>query len=172
MADLLHWDPGMLRHRSIRLLRDARASDERGFGLMELVVVIGLVAILSALAVPNLLTYMQTSALSAAADELASVLNRGRALAITQNTTVCVQVTGTSVRFRTGGCAGTIWTGVGTAANGNIALTNGITVSGATSAVFTNLGAASTTATYTVTNPTTAGTRSVIVAATGRVSIQ
>jgi prepilin-type N-terminal cleavage/methylation domain-containing protein len=152
--------------------RARRSLGERGFGMMELIVVMGLIAVLSLLATPSFLTYMQSSALSAGADELKSVLNRGRALAITQNTSVCVQVTGTSVRYRTGSCAGTVWAGVGTDSSGVIRLTNSITVSGGTSAIFTNLGAASTTATYTVTHPKTSRTRSVIVASTGRVSIQ
>ena len=149
-----------------------RLAGQRGFGLTEMVVVIGLIGVLAAVAAPNLLSYSQTSALGAGAGEFASVLNRGRALAITQNTTVCVQVTGTSVRLRTGGCTGTIWAGVGTDSSGVIALSNSLQVSGGTSAVFTNLGAATPGATYTVTHPTTGRTRSVIVAATGRVSIQ
>jgi prepilin-type N-terminal cleavage/methylation domain-containing protein len=150
----------------------SRSSGQSGFGLTELVVVIALVGVLAALATPSLLSYSQSSALGAGAEEVASVLNRGRALAITQNTTVCVQVTGTNVRLRTGGCAGTIWAGVGTDSSGVIALSNSIQVSGGTSAVFTNIGAAAPGATYTVTQPTTGRTRSVIVAATGRVSIQ
>jgi type II secretion system protein H len=145
---------------------------QSGFTLAELVVVIAIIGVLAAVAAPSLLSYSQTSTLSAGASELASVLNSGRALAIRQNTTVCVQVTGSSVRFRTGGCTGTIWTGVGTDSSGVIALSNSVQASGGTSAVFTNLGAAAPGATYTVTHPTTGRTRSVIVAATGRVSIQ
>jgi type IV pilus assembly protein PilA len=148
---------------------------ERGFGIVELVVVMGLIGLLATLAVPNFLRYYRNSALGAGASELATVLNRARQLAVTQNTTVCVEPTGApsySVRFHVGTCATAAWTGPGTTSAGLVTLSNGLRVGGATSAVFTNLGAASTTATYTVTDTRTTRTRSVSVAATGRVFVQ
>jgi Tfp pilus assembly protein FimT len=145
---------------------------ERGFGIVELVVVMGLIGLLATLAVPNLLTYYRTSSLAAGASEFATVLNRARQLAVSQNTSVCVERTGTSVQFRTVSCTGTIWTGPGTGTTGLVSLSNGLRIGGPTNAIFTNLGAASTTATYTVTDARTGRTRSVSVAATGRVSIQ
>ena len=146
--------------------------DERGFGLAELIVVVAMIGVLMALAMPSFLSYWRSSLISAGASELASVLSRGRALAIAQNTNVCVQVSGTSVRFRTVSCAGTIWTGSGTDGSGLITLSNGVQVSGATSAIFTNAGGASPGATYTVTDPKSSRTRSVVVSATGRVTVQ
>jgi len=108
------------------------------------------------------------------AEELATAVNRGRHLAISRNTTVCAQVSGTSVTLRTGGCAGTLFTGIGTTAAGLIALTSGMRASFAsgTSVVFTNLGAASTAATLRVTHPTTGKTRDVVVSASGQVRVQ
>lgn len=149
-------------------------TNERGFGVVELIVVVGLVGLLTTLAVPNMLTYWRQSSLSAGASELAGVLNRARQLAISQNTVVCVQVTGSSVQFRTAGCAATnpVWAGPGTSRHGAITLSNGLQVAGATSAVFTNLGAASPGATYTVTDPRTSQARDVVVASTGRVRVQ
>jgi len=146
--------------------------NERGFGLAELIVVVAVIGVLAALAMPTFLTYWQTAGLSAGAAEMSSVLGRARALAIAQNTSVCVQVSGTSVRFRTVSCAGTIWTGSGTDSAGLITLANSMQISGATSAIFTNAGGANPGATYTVTDPRTARTRSVVVAATGRVTVQ
>ena len=149
-----------------------RRLNEQGFGLAELIVVVAVIGLLAALAMPSFLTFWRSSALSAGAAEMASVLNRGRQLAISQNTSVCVQVSGTSVRFRTVSCAGTIWTGSGTTSAGLISLSNGLQISGATSAIFTNAGGANPGATYTVTDPKTSRTRSVVVSATGRVTVQ
>ena len=104
--------------------------NERGFGLAELIVVIAVMGLLAALAVPSMLTYWQSSTLSAGAAEMASTLNRGRQLAIAQNGSVCVQVSGTSVRYRTVSCAGTIWTGTGTTSAGLISLSSGLEISG------------------------------------------
>jgi prepilin-type N-terminal cleavage/methylation domain-containing protein len=150
-----------------------RTTNERGFGLTELIVVVGLIGVTAALGVPSLLTYWQSSRLSAGAEQLASVMNRARQLAIRSNTSVCVELSGTSVRMRTVSCAGTVWTGVGTDSAGLIQVANNLQVSAATaSAIFTNVGGASTTASYTLTDPTTGRSRSVVVSASGRVTIQ
>jgi type IV fimbrial biogenesis protein FimU len=149
-----------------------RRLNEQGFGMAELIVVVAVIGLLAALAVPSFLTFWQSSGLSAGAAEMSSILNRGRQLAVSQNTSVCVQVSGTSIRFRTVSCAGTIWTGPGTNGAGLISLSNGLQISGGVSAIFTNAGGANPGATYTVTDPRTARTRSVVVAATGRVSVQ
>ena len=151
-----------------------RRSDSRGFTLAELTVVVGILGILAVLAAPTLFSYIQTSALQAGARELATAINLGRQLAIARNTTVCVEVTGTNIRLRTGGCLGTIWTGPATDSTGLIKVTNPGTlqISTTANAVFTNLGAASTVGIYTVRNPVDGKTRTVTVAASGRVSIQ
>ena len=84
------------------------------------------------------------------------------------------QVSGTAITLRTGGCAGTVFTGIGTTAAGLIRLTGGMQVSFASGAsiVFTNLGAASTAATLRVTHPATGKTRDVVVSAAGQVRVQ
>jgi prepilin-type N-terminal cleavage/methylation domain-containing protein len=148
-----------------------RRLNEQGFGMAELIVVVAVIGLLAALAMPSFLSFWQSSSLSAGSAEMASVLNRGRQLAVSQNTSVCVQVSGSNVRFRTVSCAGTIWTGSGTTSAGLISLSNGLQISGGT-AIFTNAGGANPGATYTVTDPRTTRTRSVVVAATGRVSVQ
>jgi len=150
----------------------SRLWSQRGFGLTELIVVLGLIGLLGILAVPNLLRYWQTSTLAAGADELVGVMSRARALAVTQNTTVCVQVTGTSVRLVIPTCAGTVWTGTGTDSSGVIRLSGGMQITGGASAIFTSTGGANPGASYTVTNPKNGNTRSVVVTTTGRVTVQ
>src|SRR4030095_8369952 len=106
--------------------------------------VCAIIGILSVRPAPTLFAYIQTSALQAGARELVTAINLGRQLAITRNTTVCVEGTGTNIRLRTGGCLGTIWTGPGTDSAGVIRISDPGTLQISTGAnvVFTNLGAA------------------------------
>jgi prepilin-type N-terminal cleavage/methylation domain-containing protein len=152
----------------------AITSNERGFGLTELVVVVAVLGILTIFAVPNLVSYYQASSLTAGAEQLAAVMNRGRHLAISRNTSVCVERNGTTVRLRTVSCAGTIWTGVGTDSAGTIQIANALTVGGAGSVTFTNTGAATSTVdiTFSLTDPKTSRARNVVVSPTGRVFLQ
>lgn len=147
----------------------------RGFALAELMMVLAIGGTLAALVAPTLFGYAKTAALQAAARELATSINLGRHIAISRNTTVCVEVaSGTSIRLRTGGCSGTVWTGPGTDASGAIAISSaGVThVSTTANVVFTSLGAASPGGTYTLTGTSGSEARSVVVAATGRVSVR
>jgi len=124
---------------------------------------------------PTLVRYARTAALQAAARELATSINLGRQLAISRNTTVCVEVASpTNIRLRTGGCSGAIWTGPGTDGTGaiKVADSGALRVSAAAPVVFTNLGAATPAGSYTLTHVADNGTRTVVVAATGRVSVR
>ena len=147
----------------------------RGFTLAEIIVVLAITGTLATLVTPALSSYARTAALQAAARELATSINLGRQVAISRNTTVCVEVASlTNIRLRTGGCGGAIWTGPGTDGSGAIKISDSSTLQISTTAnvVFTNLGAASPAGTYTLTNPVNNGTRTVVVAATGRVSVR
>jgi prepilin-type N-terminal cleavage/methylation domain-containing protein len=150
----------------------SRSWSQRGFGVTELIVVVALIGVMALLGAPSLLSYWRTSGLGAGADELAGVLGRARALAITQNTSVCVQVIGTSVRFLIPNCAGAVFTGTGTDSAGIIRLAGGLQVGGGGGVIFTNTGGANPAGAYTVTSPTYGGVRGVVVATTGRVTIQ
>lgn len=144
-----------------------------GIGLAELLAVLAVIGLMVALGAPTLISYWQASTLTAGAQELQAVLNSARQLAIRENTAVCVERSGNQVRFRLGGCAGTIWVGAGTDTNGWMRLSNGIEiVSSTANVVFSFLGAATPAGTYTVRNPAnTAQTQTVTVAASGRVTI-
>jgi type IV pilus assembly protein PilA len=159
----------MVRQRTADVTRH-----EAGFSLVEIIVVVAMIGILAILAGPQFMSYWRTSATTAAATELATVVNRARQLAIAGNQLYCAEVTGNSMRYRSNtnaACtAGTIWTGSGTDSNGVINLSNNMRASGGP-VVFTQLGAATLAGTFTVTNPN-GGTRNVVVAASGRVTVQ
>ena len=147
----------------------------RGFALAEVLVILTIVGALATLVTPTLLSYARTAALQAAARELATSINLGRQLAISRNTTVCVEVASpTDIRLRTGGCGGVIWTGPGTDGAGaiKIADSGALRLSATAPVVFTSLGAATPAGSYTLTHAADNGTRTVVVAATGRVSVR
>jgi Tfp pilus assembly protein FimT len=140
--------------------------------MIELVVVVAIVGLIMAVSTPVFLSYWRTSTLRAGAEELAAIINNARMLAIKENTTVCVSRQGNRVRYSMPTCASAAWTGPGTDANGDIRLSNNVTVTSAsTNVIFTYLGAASTPGTLTVRNPVDGRTLNVIVASTGRVRI-
>ena len=143
---------------------------EGGFTATELIVTVAVIGILMAASAPFFLSYLRTSALRGGAEEMATVLNRARQLAIRDNTSMCVTNDGTRVQFRVATCGGTIWTGTGTDATGFIRLANSITVTSG-QVVFTYMGTATAAATYTVTNPRDGRTMSVAVTPAGRVSV-
>ena len=78
------------------------------------------------------------------------------------------------MQFLTGGlvCAGTVWTGPGTDANGWFTLQNNVQISSATAnVVFNFMGAATTGGVYTVQNPMDNATQTVTVSLPGRITI-
>ena len=151
-----------------------RSDPTRGFTVVELVVVLSIAGVLGALSTPTLLSYWDSAALHAAARELASVINLGRQLAIARKTPICIEASGATLRFRIGGCGGQAWTGAITDASGAIRMSEAPIVQTSANArvVFTALGAATPAATYTLTHSRTHASRSVVVAASGRVSVE
>ncbi len=148
-----------------------RLTTQAGFSLAELLVVLAVVGILAGMTVPFFITYYQSAALKAAAEELVTFLNQGRQIAIKENQTVCVQTASTALRMRVGGCSGTLWLGPGTDTAGNWKLPAGFTVAASADPVFSYLGAASPAATYTVRNTVNGRTLSVILSASGRINV-
>jgi len=148
-----------------------RRLNAAGFGTAELAVTLALVAVLTAVSAPSLVASWRAATLRAAADELAAAVNVGRLLAIAHNVPVCIAVAGADVRFE-GGRAGTC-SGVGLPGAAAVRLASGLVVGiVGPPVVFTGLGAATPAGRYVVVNPADGGTRSVVVAASGRVRIQ
>jgi type IV fimbrial biogenesis protein FimT len=63
---------------------------QAGFTLVETMLVVGIIGLMSAIATPMLLSYYQGAQLRTAAEQVATFLNQGRQMAITQNGPVCV----------------------------------------------------------------------------------
>jgi type IV fimbrial biogenesis protein FimT len=144
---------------------------QAGFTLAELIVVVALVGVLATLGSVLFLSFSRTTALRAGAEEMVTVLNRARQLAIKDSTSMCVANDSARVQVRIGGCSGTAWLGPGTDAAGYVRLASAMTVVSAQNVTFTHMGTASVPGSYTVINPRDGRTLSVSVTTAGRVSI-
>lgn len=163
-----------------------RRPGERGFNLVELVIVVAVIGILMAAGMPTFISYWKTSALKGGAQELVAALNQGRQLAIKHNETVCIKADtanptyGTKIRFLRGNCSTTtvcgsspcVYTGPGTDGSGYTTLANRMEVlPPATDIQFTYLGAAGQTGNFTVRSmDNTSATAIVSVASSGRIT--
>ena len=144
---------------------------QRGFTVGELLVVLSIMGILTAMSVPSFISHYQTARVRAAAEEIVAFLNHGRQLAIRENTGVCVHITSTTMHYHVGSCFGPVWLGPGSDAAGNVKAPDGITLTTTADPTFSYLGAASPAATFSVRNSQTNQVVTVTVAASGRVSI-
>ena len=150
-----------------------RRQEHAGFGLTERLVVIAVGAVLVAVAVPLGLSYYRGAQTKAGAQQIRTILNQARQIAIDERTFVCVDVpTPTQLSIYVNStCSGTPWRGPITDGDGNITLQPGFTASMSASPVFDYLGRALPPATYTVTSNATASTLTVSVAISGRITI-
>ena len=161
----------------------------RGFSLAELIIVVAVIGVLSAIGLPYFLSHFRTATLKGGAQELVVLLNQGRQVAIKENEAVCIKADaanpnyGTKVRYLRGSCAATntcaatgnvspcIWTGPGTDSTGYVTLSNRIEIQPpATDVTFTYLGAASGGSFTVRMMDNTSATSTVTIAASGRVS--
>lgn len=143
-----------------------------GFTLAELVIVIAVIGILAVMAVPSFLTYLRAAGLKSGAQQVVTLVNQARELAIKENGNVCVTLpSATQMSYRLGTCAGSAWVGAGTDAAGNINLPPGVTATVNANPIFTYVGSALPAAIYTLTYTQTAAALTVSVAASGRITI-
>jgi prepilin-type N-terminal cleavage/methylation domain-containing protein len=181
----------MVRERIRRL--DAPRGDVDGFSLAELIVVVAVIGVLAVLGMPTFLTYWRTSALRGGAQEVVTILNSGRQLAIRENQWLCVEgdvspgsygarlryivATGASCTaaqtcFTNGNVPPCIWTGPGTDGSGYMSLANQMQVKApATTVKFSYLGAANPAGSFFVRDPDHTGACArLVVAASGRIT--
>jgi type IV fimbrial biogenesis protein FimT len=148
------------------------ALQEQGYSLAELILLIAVVGILSVLALPSFLRYYQAASLKTGAQQVVTLINQARELAVRQNNNVCVKLpSATQMLYALNSCTGTAWVGPGTDAGGNINLPTGITATASANPVFSYVGSALPAATYTLTNAQTGATLTVSVAASGRITV-
>ena len=159
------------------VLRRLRRLDSRGFSLTDLLITLVVMGIIAAIAWPYFDSFLKVTRVKSGAQELAAIVNGARQLAIARNVNVCMLLESNKAKYMlntTAACGGgTTYTGAITKSDGTIALANNMEISGTTAnVVFSNLGAATVAGTYTVRDPTTNKTLNVVVAASGRVTIQ
>jgi Tfp pilus assembly protein FimT len=150
----------------------SRRSSAAGYSFIELIITVGMIAVVTTWAMPSFLNYYRSAKVRAAAQTVSAYLNEGRQLAIKTNGPICVSHTASTMQYRSTTCGGTVITVAGLVnASNSIRLPETISLSSGSSAVFGQLGNATTGATYTVTDTASGRTLTVTVAASGRVTI-
>ena len=160
----------MLRYLVSRM--PGRRSSQAGYSLIELVITVGMILVVTTWALPSFLSYLRSARAQSGARLVSAYLNEGRQLAIKSNGPVCVAYTTSTMVFRTTNCAGAVIFAPGLSGTaGNIRLPDNISLASTASAIFGQLGNATTTARYTVTDVPSGQTLRVIVSASGRVCL-
>jgi len=144
---------------------------QRGFTLAELITVMAVIGIVSAAAFPMFTSFLTAMQTKGAAQELATVLQQARELAIARNTSYTVQIDTNGNRLRFVDRSGTPWTGPGTDGDGYRRLVNQAQLAAVnTNPVFNPLGTAGG-GRITVQNSRDTSALDVVVSSAGRVRI-
>ena len=149
-----------------------------GFSLIELVVIVAVLAVVSAIGFPFYMNFQRAQETDGAARTLVTALNQARQLAITRSSSFSVQtVINPTNRMRF--CSGTtlpcpggnVWTGAGTDGSGWRTLENGSRIVLGPNITFSSLGAATASGTLRVQNSSATGCLDVVVSPSGRIRI-
>lgn len=145
---------------------------QSGYSFVELVITVGMILVITTWAMPSFLSYYRSARVRSGAQTVSAYLNEGRQLAIKTNSPVCVRYTTTTMQFRQTNCTGTVVNVAGlSTTTSNVRLPESVSLSSTASAIFGNLGNATTGATYTVTDTVSGRTLTVTVATSGRITI-
>lgn len=151
--------------------RWSRVGNQRGFTLAELITIVAIIGIVSAAAIPQFLTFLQAMETKGAAQELATLLQQARELAIAQNTSYTVRIDVNGNRLCFGDNVNCTWIGPGTDSQGFMRLSNQARlVAKNADPVFTPLGDAGG-GTITVQNAQGTSALDVVVSPRGRVRV-
>ena len=164
-----------VRRDAITSRRHAAAG---GFTLVELLAVIALLIIVTAIGAPFDLSYQRAQETNCAARELMTSLNQARQLAITRSNSFSVEAQA-NPQNRLRLCAGTVtpcpggsvWIGPGTDATGWSVLDNGARITQNPRITFSSLGAATATGTLRVQNSSATGCLDIVVSPSGRIQL-
>ena len=148
-------------------------TSQRGFTMAELLVVIAVVGIIAMTGTPLFLSFLEGQQTRGAAQQVATLLNQARQLAITTNTSYRVEVDTAGNRLRFVNTANNSpWTGPGTDTLGYRRLENQARLVAVTAnPTFNPLGTAGA-GTITTQNVRGSSSRDVVVSSSGRIRIQ
>jgi prepilin-type N-terminal cleavage/methylation domain-containing protein len=149
---------------------------QKGFSFVELVITVGVILVATTWAMPSFLRYLRTAEAQADAREVTAILNRARQDAIKENCSITA-TRGTGGFTMTKGATCSVGAGgslilPGMTSAGLFKTSQNITLTGIASAVFSNLGNATTSGTFTLTSTKYGTTMRVIVDPSGRIWIQ
>jgi len=150
-----------------------------GFSVVELVVLVAVIAILSAIGFPLYLSYSRAQETDGAARTLVVALNQARQLAITRSVSFSAE-TQTNPNNRMRFCSGTVvpcpggnvYTGAETDGNGWRVLENGSRITAGPAITFNSLGAATVSGVLRVQNSSATGSLDICVSPSGRIKVQ
>jgi prepilin-type N-terminal cleavage/methylation domain-containing protein len=149
-----------------------------GFTLMELLVVMALIVVVTAIGAPFYMSYQRAQETNGAARELMTALNQARQLAITRSSSISIEAqTHPNNRWRL--CSGTttpcpsaaVVTGPGRDASGWAVMDNSARITQGPRVTFSSLGSATATGTLRVQNSAQTGCLDVVVSPSGRIQL-
>src|SRR5262245_7885481 len=167
-----------MRKNTVIIGRDFRLG-EAGVSVAELLVLIAVIGVLSAIGFPLYLSYSRAQETDGAARTLVVALNEARQLAITRGVSFSAE-TQTNPNNRMRFCSGTVvpcpggnvYTGPGTDGSGWRLLENGSRITAGPTITFNSMGAATASGVLRVQNSSATGSLDVCVSPSGRIRVQ